>query len=89
MAGAEQRLLVWLDRCASSGMACPSNEAIAARFGLGHTAPTRMLQRLRDAGFIKFEMTTRPRGRVVTIVATGRSTARPAGISPPRTRSIA
>ena len=76
-------LLTWLISCANRNEVCPIGPAIAERFGISASAVGGMLDRLTAAGEIVVERLSA--GRVVTITATGRSTAHPNPITPPRT----
>jgi len=84
IAGAEEKLLAWLIHCANAGEYCPTNEAIRRRFGGGEGTATRWLQALEQRGKIRLARTQRPRGRIVTIVETGKSTAAPVSLNPRR-----
>lgn len=76
-----QVLLEWLRHCAEQGQFCPTNDAICERFGyLKSPSAVRLMKLLEDEGAIKIERLHM--GRVVTIVATGKSTARPAPSKP-------
>jgi DNA-binding MarR family transcriptional regulator len=72
---ADMRVLTVLSEAAERGDPCPTNEDIAARLGMHSKSNIgAYIGRLRDDGVI--DVDTASRYRVVTIVATGRSTAR-------------
>ena len=85
-AGPQEKLLRWLGQCARSGEACPPNDIIRERLGI--RSPSGFLARLAREGLIVVHYVDRPRGRRVTIVATGETTAVPVGISPPKKRGL-
>lgn len=62
-----------LVRAADAGEACPTNPALAARFGITADAASKIVTRLHDRGLIV--LTKYAKARDVTIVATGRYTA--------------
>lgn len=65
-----------LEDCAEDGKLCPTANQIADIFGFASTASThRLMERLIDNGLIEVESFNC--GRIVTIVATGKKTARP------------
>ena len=75
------RMLVWLRQVAADGAACPTNDMIADRFGYGSPARSSLLLKQMEAeGAIALERFQA--SRVVTIVGSGLSTARPANTRP-------
>lgn len=83
-AGTEEKLLSWLAHCAAMAEPCPTNEAIRSRFGIGDSSVGALLSRLEAQGKIVLRRTMKPRGRIVTIVASGKQTAAPRFLTPPR-----
>ncbi|SFR86856.1 hypothetical protein [Sphingomonas jatrophae] len=72
----QRKLLEWLTEIAAIGEPCPYNAAIRTRLGLAHdNAGSRLLAQLEEMGLVKVESGNK--WRVVTIVATGKSTKRP------------
>lgn len=74
----QQRLFMWLKELVAIGEPCPTDTAITRKLGFAaESVGHRALFALRDAGLIEIE--SGQRWRVVTIVATGKSTKRPDG----------
>ncbi|MBM3927377.1 MAG: hypothetical protein FJ335_02815 [Sphingomonadales bacterium] len=72
----EGRILRALTDAARGGRPCPSNLALARRAGLqGRICASYRVRKLVRAGLITVEMTGPEQQRVVTIVASGLSTA--------------
>ena len=67
----DKRLLGWLTMLAGMGKPAPSRQRMAAHLGVTAATVTAALRRLSVAGLIRLE-----HHGVVTIVATGKSTAR-------------
>ncbi|MDR7101498.1 hypothetical protein [Croceicoccus sp. BE223] len=70
------RVYALLFRDVAAGRCCPSNGEIAERLDLDDRyAAKNALTRLKTMGLIRFEQAGRTRTRIVTIVATGQSSA--------------
>jgi hypothetical protein len=81
MTAMESDLLAWLEHCARLGEPCPRNDEICGRFNFGSGATaSRMIKNLEAAGTIRVERFQT--SRMVTIIATGDSTQRPANTAP-------
>lgn len=68
-------LLDWLAGAADRSERCPTNDAIAGRFDIGLATAAGLVKALETRGLIR--VVRYQCARVVTIVATGRSTAAP------------
>ena len=80
---AEGAVLDIITAAARDGRVCPSNDEICRAMGYASTASAvRIINALADAGAIAVERYQR--GRKVTIIATGESTAQPADATPHR-----
>ncbi len=74
----EGRVYALLFRDVADGRCCPTNASIAERLDLDTRYCAKdALAKLKDMGLIRFEQTGLRRTRIVTIVATGRSSAEP------------
>ncbi|VWX56698.1 hypothetical protein [Sphingorhabdus sp. 109] len=70
----EQRMLDMLTAAADAGQVCPTNDALCATLGMNSVgAPPQIMNKLVARGLIKVERFKQ--SRIVTIVATGKTTA--------------
>lgn len=80
----ERVALDMIEAAAKAGNASPSNLQIADRLGLTMSAGSAIVTRLEARRLISVERFSRD--RVITIIATGKSTKRPDGDPPPHWR---
>jgi len=70
----KRKLLAWLTKIAAAGQACPTNAVICERLGIkSPSGPAYILDGLERAGLVRVARSQN--ARIVTIVATGQSTA--------------